>query len=133
MRAAVLALLVVAACSSGSSGSVATRFPMTLTSDSGALRLELTATPDPPAVGTDTFELTISNVSDGAPRDDMTVKMTPFMPSMGHGTATTTVSPLGGGKYRVTDVYLFMPGTWELESPFSGPPSDHATPMCELQ
>jgi hypothetical protein len=133
MRARVLAFLVVAACSSGSNGSVATTFPITLTSDSGALRLELTATPDPPAVGTDTFELTISNVSDGSPRDDMTVKMTPFMPSMGHGTATTTVSPLGGGKYRVTDVYLFMPGTWELETTFSGPLSDHATPTFELQ
>jgi hypothetical protein len=33
----------------------------------------------------------------------------------------------------VTDVHLFMPGTWELETTFSGPLSDHATPTFELQ
>jgi len=123
----------ISACSSASGPAPAASFPMSLASDQGALRLALDASPNPPAVGTDTFVLTVTNASDGTPRDGLTIGVVPWMPSMGHGTSAPTVTPLGNGQYRLTDVYLFMPGTWELKTTFSGPVSDHAEPEFEIQ
>jgi hypothetical protein len=120
------------ACSSSSASSTSTRFPVTVTSDSGALRVELSA-PTAPIVGTDQMELTITRFSDGVALDDITVSVVPWMPSMLHGTASPTVTSKGGGKYLLSNLDLFMPGTWELEITFSGPVSDHAEPTFELQ
>ena len=105
---------------------------MMVTSDSKALNVELSASP-PPTVGTNTVELTVTRVSDGAPEDGLTVAIAPWMPAMDHGTSTPTVTSEGGGKYRVTDLYLFMPGTWVLRTSFSGSMSDHAEPEFEIQ
>jgi hypothetical protein len=137
LKTAVAALAAVfalgTACSSPSSSSLADQFPVTVTSDSGQLRVELT-TSSPPVVGTDQLEMSVTKVADGTPLDGMTVTIIPFMPSMEHGTSVVpTVTALGEGKYRVTNLYLFMPGTWELQTSFSGPMSDHAEPTFELQ
>jgi hypothetical protein len=129
--AAVLALST--ACSSPSSSSLSNQFPVTVTSDSGLLRVELTASPAP-VVGTDEIEMSVTKLEDGTPLDGMTVAIVPWMPSMDHGTSVTpTVTPEGGGKYLVSDLYLFMAGTWELKISFSGPMSDHAEPTFQLQ
>ena len=49
------------------------------------------------------------------------------MPSMDHGTALVpTVAAQGQGVYDITNVDLFMSGTWDLELAFSGPVVDHA-------
>jgi YtkA-like len=133
VRIPLVLLLATAACSSGSDSSSTPSFPMSLTSDSGALHITIDASPNPPPVGTDAFVLTVTNTSDGTPRDDMTIAVVPWMPSMGHGTATPTVTARGNGQYRLSDVYLFMPGTWEFETTFSGPLDDHATPTFQVQ
>jgi hypothetical protein len=133
VAALAAALALSTACSSPSSSSLSTQFPVTVTSDSGLLRVELTASP-PPVVGTDQVEMSITKIDDGTPLDGMTVSIVPWMPSMDHGTSVTpTVTSEGGGKYLVTDLYLFMPGTWELKTTFSGPTSDHAEPTFQLQ
>jgi len=77
-------------------------------------------------------ELAISNASDGTPCDGLTVDMRPWMPSMGHGTSKPTITAEGNGRYLVSDVYLFMPGTWELRTTFSGPVSDTAAPTISV-
>jgi hypothetical protein len=121
------------ACSSPSSSSLSSQFPLTVMSDAGKLRVELT-TPESLVVGNDQIEMLVTNMADGSPLDGMTVGVVPYMPSMGHGTSVTpTVTAEGGGKYLVTNLYLFMPGTWELETSFSGPMSDHAEPTFQLQ
>lgn len=38
-----------------------------------------------------------------------------WMPSMGHGSSPTVVTPLGGGLYRATDVFFIMPGEWQIK------------------
>jgi hypothetical protein len=107
---------------------------MTVTSDSGSLHVELTSTPNPPVVGTNRVELTVTRASDGAPQEGLSVDVLPWMPAMDHGTSTTpTVTAEGGGKYLVTNLYFFMAGTWVLKTNFSGPVSDHAEPTFELQ
>ena len=127
-----VALAFAAACSGGTSTPDGTTFPMNATTDSGSLHLVVSALPNPPVVGTDTLELTITSAADESPQDGLTVDVAPYMPSMGHGTSATTVVPEGGGKYLVTNVYLFMPGVWELKTTITGPLSDHAEPTFEL-
>lgn len=126
-----LVLILSTACSSAST--VPDSFPLSVTSDSHALHIDMTASPDPPVVGTDTLELTITSAADGSPQDGLSVALAPYMPSMGHGTSATTVTPEGGGKYLVSEVYLFMPGVWELKTTITGPISDHAEPAFQLQ
>ena len=119
--ATVLAHLVwaSAACSSASPPPTGT-FPVdpytTTTSDSGALVIDVRTSPQPPSRGTNQVELTVTTASDGAPVDGLSLDVEPWMPAMAHGTSTPTVTPEGSGVYLVTEVYLYMPGVWELRT-----------------
>jgi len=132
---AVALLCVATACSGGSSPGSATFSAdayVTATSDSGALSIEVRTSPQPPARGTNSVELTITRVSDGTPVDGLTLDVVPWMPAMGHGTSTPTVTPEGGGVYLATEVYLYMPGLWALQTGISGPMTDHAAPQVTV-
>jgi hypothetical protein len=90
--------------------------------------------PQPPAMGTNALELTVTDAADGTPRDDLVVAVSPWMPAMNHGSSSIpTVTPQGHGKYLVTEVYLFMPGLWQLRTSFSGGVTDHVAPAVEIQ
>jgi hypothetical protein len=104
---------------------------MQATSTSGSLHVELRTSPQPPAVGNDDVQLLVTD-SSGAPRDGLTVSVKPWMPAHDHGTSQTTVMPQGGGKYLVTNVYLYMSGVWQLQIGFAGPVSDDASIQFEL-
>lgn len=43
-----------------------------------------------------------------------------FMPDMGHGSAPGDVQKLGPGVYRVTSLYFFMGGLWEVRVTVNG-------------
>ena len=105
----------------------------TATSNTGALVVDVRTCPQPPSVGTNEVQLSITRASDGTPIDGLTLDVEPWMPAMGHGTSTTTVTPQGGGVYLVTDVYLYMQGDWALRTTISGPMSDNAAPQLEIQ
>ncbi len=98
------------------------------TSDSGALHIEVrTAPTQPPPRGTCTIELFVTDTT-GAARDGLTIDVVPWMPAMGHGASVKpTITARGNGRYVLTNVSLFMPGTWELRTTFSGSLSDHAS------
>jgi hypothetical protein len=102
-----------------------------LTANAGKVHIDLRTSPQPPAVGNDDVQLTITDPS-GSPLDGLTVAVKPWMPAHGHGTSETTVTAQGGGKYLVTDVYLYMSGVWQLQITVSGPVSDYAAPELEL-
>ncbi len=127
----VAALTLCAGCSSASSASSGI-LPQSVASDSGKLRLELSATTQP-VVGTNAIDLTVTDATGGAPVDGLAVSVVPWMPAMDHGTSSPSVIALGSGKYRITSLYFFMPGTWELQTSFSGPVTDHATPTLQIQ
>jgi hypothetical protein len=130
----VLLAAATAACSGGAAPSAG--FPAdpytTATSDSGALVVEVRTSPQPPARGSNEVELMVTRAADGSPATGLDVAVQPWMPSMNHGSADPTVAEEGGGRYLVTGVYLYMPGTWELRASFSGPVSDHATPTLSV-
>jgi hypothetical protein len=137
--AAVLALLVGAsvACSSASPASGTATFPAdaytTTPSDSGTLVIDVRTSPQPPARGTNDVQLTLTRASDGTPVDGVSLDVQPWMPAMGHGSSTPTVTAQGGGVYLVTEVYFYMPGVWELRTSISGATTDHATLQLTIQ
>jgi hypothetical protein len=134
---ALVSLLSIPAGCSGSATEPA-GFPvepfMTLNGNSGALHVELRTSPQPPALGTNEAELTITNVADGKPRDGLTLQVVPWMPAMNHGTSVVpTVTAQRNGKYLVTELNLFMPGLWALRTTFSGPLHDDAAPSFSVR
>jgi hypothetical protein len=128
-----IASVVLAIASVSCSGAAAPEqgFPAdpytTVTSDSGGLVVDVRTSPQPPARGTNSVELRITRAADGVAVTGLSVAVRAWMPSMNHGSSDPTVVDEGGGKYLVRDVYLYMPGTWQLQTTFAGPLDDHAT------
>jgi hypothetical protein len=124
-----LAACAIVACSAGAAP--AAGFPadayVTATSDSGALLIAVRTNPQPPARGTNDVELTVTHAADGSPAPGLTLAVQTWMPAMNHGSASPTIREEGGGNYLVSSVYLYMPGSWQLRTTFSGPLDDHAT------
>jgi hypothetical protein len=103
------------------------------TSSSGESKVAVRTSPQPTVRGTNLVELTITNASDGLPRDGLLLDMKPWMPAMNHGSsAITSVVAEGGGKYLVSDVDLFMPGRWELRTSIAGRVNDHVAPPVDI-
>lgn len=48
------------------------------------------------------------------PELDTKLKVTPWMPSMSHGTIPTQITKLDIGTYRITNVYFIMSGPWVI-------------------
>jgi hypothetical protein len=135
MKALFVALALLAfGCSAGTSP--ADDFPAlaytTTASESGGFVVEVRTSPQPPARGSNDVELTVTHASDGTPAPDLDVQVQTWMPSMNHGSADPTVTDVGEGKYLVSGVYLYMPGTWELRTTLSGAVTDHATPTLSV-
>ncbi len=98
-----------------------------LPSDSGALSIEVRTAPiQPPERGRTAVELLITDET-GAPRDDLSLSVLPWMPDMGHGASSDpSVEPMGNGRYDVYGVAMFMPGRWELRTEITGSVDDSA-------
>jgi len=75
----------------------------------------LSADPDPPDRGDNTWEVEVTDAS-GAPVLGLPLVVEPYMPEHGHGTSPKTfaATEVGDGIYRFTDINLFMPGLWQL-------------------
>jgi protein SCO1/2 len=64
--------------------------------------------------GPNSFELLLRDRS-GRPVEGAQLKVTPWMPTMGHGVwEKPVVKELGGGAYHVENVVIIMGGVWEL-------------------
>jgi hypothetical protein len=135
---AVRALALAIACTACSSGEgpppsfLAEPFSTTTTS-SGALRIELRTSPQPPVRGVGAAQFVVTRVADGTPVDGLTVSVQPWMPAMNHGAIRPTISSQGDGKYLVTELDLYMPGHWQLRTDLSGPLTDHVEPDFDIQ
>jgi len=102
---------------------VATYAPgLTVTSTSGAHKFVLLSSdPAPPARGTDTWKIRITD-GQGNALSGLAASVVPFMPDHGHGSSVNaTVTANSDGTYTVAPLYFFMPGVWRVE--FSVPPN----------
>jgi hypothetical protein len=131
----VCAALLCACSSAGGtpppSGTNAGSFPETAYAiamgDAMHVKVEMRTAPQPPVAGVNEALIALTDTQTGAPVDGADIAVVPWMPAMGHGTSIVpTVTPQGDGKYLVTNLSFFMPGTWELRTTFSGAVTDHA-------
>jgi YtkA-like len=87
-----------------------------LSKQAGSLVVKLIESkPGPPIKGTNALTLEVLDAA-GAPLDGASVTVTPWMPDHAHGSAAKiVVTPLGGGRYQVDNVYLAMAGLWQIK------------------
>jgi hypothetical protein len=106
---------------------------VTTVGSSGALSAAVRTSPQPPTRGTIAVELTVTQAADATPVDGLAVQVRPWMPAHDHGSSIVpTVMSEGHGKYLITNVELFMPGHWELQTHFSGPATDDVAPAFDV-
>ncbi len=135
-----MAFAALAGCGAPASAAPAgpSEFPaqpvMTLTSASGQLQIEVrTAPQQPPSRGDGSVELVIRNTTTNAPESGLSIDVVPWMPAMGHGASIVpAVASPSPGTYVITNVDLFMPGTWELRTTVSGSVADHVAPSFQI-
>lgn len=90
-------------------------FTKGLAKPAGTLSVKMMdAAPAPPSKGMNEMTIEVVDAA-GAPVDNATITVTPFMPDHGHGSAVKpVVTPAGGGKYTIAKVYLAMAGLWRI-------------------
>lgn len=117
-----------------SSGDFPTEPYATLTSEQGALVLEVrTAPSQPPTRGSAAVELRITDPS-GGPIDALDLRVVPFMPDMGHAASDEPeIEELGEGRYEVAPVDMFMSGRWELITTILDPIHDGAVVTFDIE
>jgi YtkA-like protein len=130
---------VLAACASqlgcSSEAVSADASTSTSTSTSGLLTVSARTLDDqPPTRGANPFDIEVVRAEDGAAVEGLALTLTPWMPAMGHGTSVRpVVSDVGAGHYLAENVYLFMPGLWELRLELDGPLRDDAAPSFQIR
>jgi hypothetical protein len=93
-----------------------------------------TAAPAPAIKGTNTWTVNVADAS-AAPVPGLSIKVTPFMPDHEHGTSIkAAVTDNGDGSYKITPLYLYMAGYWEITLDFaaagSAPEDTVVLPVC---
>ncbi|MBX3162527.1 MAG: FixH family protein [Deltaproteobacteria bacterium] len=75
----------------------------------------MSATPAPPARNDNAWSVQVNAVAGGAPVENATIKVTPFMPAHGHGAGKNALVEPGAepGRYELSPINLWMPGVWE--------------------
>jgi len=124
-----VAVLLCVACSTAPPPSFGTTPVATATSTACNVTFDVYSAPDPLVRGPSSIEL----VTNG-PKDGLAITMVPFMPAMGHGSATTpAVVDEGNGVYVASDVVMPMPGTWQLRTTIGGACSDSLVIDVDVQ
>lgn len=125
MRFFVPALLILAACSgstpdAGVVGCETNPLAQTYAAgmkqggDGNKLSFQLVSSdPGPPLRGTNVWELKVLDTAN-QPVTGATLTVTPFMPEHGHGSQVVPTITADGDSYKITNLYLFMPGLWKV-------------------
>jgi hypothetical protein len=116
-------VVCAAACSAASASpqSFGTTPVGQATSAACNVQLEAFSAPDPLVRGPASIEIVATDLATHAPKTGLAIAIVPFMPAMGHGSATSpTVVDHGGGVYVADDVVMAMPGTWQLRTTIGG-------------
>ena len=69
--------------------------------------------PNPAVVGSNTMTVTIAGAN-GVAVTGAALTARTFMPAMGHGSPTPTVTETGNGGYKVSSVRFTMSGVWQV-------------------
>jgi hypothetical protein len=139
IAASTAVAIVLAACTAASEPASEGSFPdapyASFVAGETPLAIELrTAPSQPPERGDLAVEVRVEDATK-APRDGLDVEVVAFMGAHGHGAAgAPTVTPLGGGRYRIEHLALTMPGPWQLRFSLRGEGIDaRATTTIEVR
>jgi hypothetical protein len=129
-----LALAALAGCSSEAASDGTEGAAAIAMSASGTLRINArTVDGEAPIRGDNPFDIEILRADDDVGIEGLQLTLVPWMPAMGHGTSVRPrVTEVGDGHYRADDVYLFMPGLWELRISMMGSIQDNAAPRFQI-
>ncbi|HEX3774273.1 MAG TPA: FixH family protein [Polyangiaceae bacterium] len=131
--------IALSACGGSRAASGSDSFPtealFQLQSDSGQEQVIVRTAPEqPPTRGIVEMQLTITDATTGDPEPGLDLKVVPWMPAMGHGTSVTpTVVETAPGIYDLGNLGLFMPGTWQIRTQWSGAAAENVTPTLEVR
>ena len=104
----------------------------TLATASGRLSVEARYLPQPAVRGANAVQLTLADAG-GGPAGDLTIAVTPWMPSHGHGTSVQPVVTTDAADVFVANpLYLYMSGRWELRMTIGGAVDDTLTAIIEI-
>jgi hypothetical protein len=100
---------------------------LTVTSSAGGMKVALVQSdPAPPAKGTDTWTLRVTNAA-GTAMPGLPLGVKTLMPDHGHSSSTIpAITDTGGGNYKMTLLNLFMPGVWHIWFFSNAAPTDTA-------
>jgi hypothetical protein len=113
-----LATAMPALAGCGGSSAPATS-EVVLQAEQGPFEGTLMIDPNPPHVGQHHVIVVLSGDPDGHGRDEQplegaTVRLSPWMPAHGHGSTDVEAVEAEPGVYVAEDVWLNMPGIWDL-------------------
>jgi hypothetical protein len=97
-----------------------------------SLGVALFTSPQPPERGALEGRLVLTD-SKGDRVEGVNVTVTPWMPEHGHGSSVMpTVDSDGSGGFIISNLYLAMPGTWQLRVSVSGAVTDELVPSFDI-
>ena len=136
MNLATLLLFLVSAAPTpeAGQGSAANVSVASVTSESGKLKVEVFAPAQPLRRGLQRLRIHITEQATGKPAPGLQLAIQPWMPNMGHGVSELpTITEPQPGDFEISELDLFMPGTWELRLTLSGVASDKAVVVLKLR
>jgi hypothetical protein len=134
MRRALPALLLLglSACGDTSEGSTGFGTTPLAMATGQELTVAVFTSPQPPERGQVGGRLLFTDKS-GTRVEGVTVAVTPWMPEHGHGSSVTpTVDSDGMGGFVISNLFLAMPGTWQLRVDVSGSVTDELVPSFDI-
>ena len=105
----ICVLIFVSACASDGASAADGQLRPQIGPFEGTLTIE----PNPPHVGEHRVVITLDQL-DSAPLEGATVELSPWMPAHGHGSTDVEAVEEAPGVYVAQDVWLNMPGIWDL-------------------
>ncbi|WP_408889253.1 FixH family protein [Myxococcus faecalis] len=102
-------------------------------SASGRWHVKVLSTATPLKRGPQRFTVRVSDAANGKLAQGLELRVQPWMPSMGHGIdEAPRVTSRSDGVFEVSELDLFMPGTWELRFTLAGREQDTASVTLKL-
>ncbi len=104
---------------------------LSVNSTGGGMKFVLVSSdPAPPAKGTDTWALRVTDTS-GQAMSGLSLSAVLFMPDHGHfSPVTPQITSNGGGNYTATNLYFFMPGVWRITFNVASPSDSAVYQFC---
>jgi hypothetical protein len=125
----------VAALAGGCGGSDATATAeVMLHAEQGPFEGTLRIDPSPPHVGQHQVVVVLSSDPDGQePLEGATVLLSPWMPAHGHGSLDVEAIEAEPGVYMADDVWLNMPGIWDLRVQVASSSAEHGDLVATVE